>query len=276
MIHALSTHLFVNHRLTTSALDRAWESGIPLLEIFCARQHIDYRNQAQINELGHWFRDSKMKMHSLHSPMFSDDCWGRTGPTSVINIVDTDKMRRKSSVEEVKRALEISETVPFRFLIQHVGVAGEEFSEHKLEAAFSSLEELNLFARQRGVDILLENTPNRLSNAENLLVLLSETHLTNNFCFDIGHAHMMEGVAVAFERMKPRIRSTHIHDNNGVDDVHLFPLRSTGGTIDWSKAMELLRTIPPPCPLVLELREVPDMESPLAVVQEVFEKLESL
>ena len=58
MTRALSTHLFANHRLTTVWLERIWNAGIPLVEIFCARQHLDYRDKAQISELGHWFRDA--------------------------------------------------------------------------------------------------------------------------------------------------------------------------------------------------------------------------
>ena len=60
MNHALSTHLFVNHRLTVSLLNRILQAGLSVVEIFCARQHLDYRNKAQIAELGHWFRDSGM------------------------------------------------------------------------------------------------------------------------------------------------------------------------------------------------------------------------
>ena len=68
MKHALSTHLFVNHRLTVALLDRIMRAGIPAVEIFCARQHLDYRDRAQIAELAHWFRDSELKLHSLHAP----------------------------------------------------------------------------------------------------------------------------------------------------------------------------------------------------------------
>ena len=50
MQRALSTHLLVNHRLTTICLERIWDAGIPLVEIFCARQHLDYHNRAQIAE----------------------------------------------------------------------------------------------------------------------------------------------------------------------------------------------------------------------------------
>ncbi len=276
MTRALSTHLFVNHRLTTVWLDRMWETGIDAVEIFCARQNLDYRNPAQVNEMAHWFRDSELVLHSLHAPMYNDDCWGRTGPNAVVNIADPEKMRRKDSVDEIKRALEVSETIPFRYLIQHMGVGGEEYEDRKVEALFSSLEELRVFALQRGVEVLLENIPNALSSAERLLAFLEETHLDLNFCFDIGHAHMMEGVETAFHKMKDRIRSTHIHDNDGTNDTHLFPLVAAEGTIDWKKGMELLRSRPGQYPLLLELREAPGQEHPIAAAREVFEKLGSV
>jgi sugar phosphate isomerase/epimerase len=80
-------------------------------------------------------------------------------------------------VDEIKRALEIAETIPFKYLIQHIGVGGEEFDMRKFDAAWSALEELNLFARGRGVEILLENIPNELSSAEKLLQFEELTHV---------------------------------------------------------------------------------------------------
>ena len=212
MQHALSTHLFVNHRLTTVWLERIWSAGIPLVEIFCARQHLDYRDKAQIGELGHWFRDSDLKLHSLHAPMYTDEYWGRSGPDTVINITEPVKMKRIQMVDEIKRAIEIAETVPFRYLIQHLGVGGEEFDSRKIDTAFSSLEEISVFAHQRGVEVLLENTPNALSSAERLLMFLDTTHLGLNICFDFGHANMNEGVEPAFRALASRIRSTHVHE----------------------------------------------------------------
>src|ERR1700690_2077086 len=133
MLHALSTHLFVGHRLTTVWLDRIWDAGIPLVEIFCARQHLDYRDRAQITELGHWFRDSQLKVHSLHSPIFSDDVWGRSGPDAVINLTEPIKMKRLRMLDEIKRALDVVEVVPFRYLVQHLGVEGEEYDPRKID-----------------------------------------------------------------------------------------------------------------------------------------------
>jgi sugar phosphate isomerase/epimerase len=276
MNHVLSTHLFVNHRLTVAWLNRVMQAGIPAVEIFCARQHLDYRNKAQIAELGHWFRDADLKLHSLHSPMYNDEFWGRSGPHSVVTITEPIKGERLKAVDEIKRALEVAETIPFRYLIQHMGVSGEEYSDRKLEAAFSTLEELSIFARQRGVEILLENIPNSLSSAERLQYFLTSTHLDLNFVFDVGHAHMGEGVEAAFAIMKERIRSTHVHDNDGKDDRHLFPCVSKGGTVDWSRTMSLLRSRENQYPLVLELREVEGMEHPLDRVNEVFDRLENM
>jgi sugar phosphate isomerase/epimerase len=165
MQHILSTHLTVNHRLTVAWLSRVEKAGLEAVEIFCARQHLDYRNKAQVAELGHWFRDSQLKLHALHSPMFTDEVWGQSGPQADINITHPVKAIRNQWVDEIKRVLEHSEVLPFRYLVQHLGVSGQEFDDYAIEAGFRSLEELSVFARGMGVEILLENTPNALSSA---------------------------------------------------------------------------------------------------------------
>ena len=270
MQHVLSTHLFVRHRLNTVWLERVRAAGFSAIEIFCARQHIDYRDLAQITELGHFFRDSPLTLQSLHSPMYNDDVWGRSGPQSILNICETTKAKRMAIVDEIKRAIEIADVIPFKYLIQHLGVTGDEFDERKLDSGFSSLEELKVFAGQRGVEILLENTPNKLSSGERLNLFLGQTHLKLNYCFDIGHAHMNGGFENEFEVMKERIRSTHLHDNNGVEDSHLFPGQ---GSIDWKVAMRLLSSRPEQYPLLLELREPPGMEQPIDQAKQSMDKL---
>jgi len=276
MNHVLSTHLFVNHRLTSALLTKIQQQGMPAVEIFCARQHLDYRDKAQITELGHWFRESELKLHSLHAPMYNDEIWGRSGPHSVITITEPVKSKRLPMVDEIKRALEIAETIPFKYLVQHMGVGGEEFDLYKFDAAFSAIEQLSLFARQRGVEILLENIPNDLSSASRLHQFEELTHVGLNYCFDTGHANMGKGVEHEFELMKPRIRSTHVHDNNGKDDIHLAPLIAEGGTIDWKNTMQLLRSGQDQFPLMLELKDHGDLPHPLDKAMEIYDRLENL
>jgi sugar phosphate isomerase/epimerase len=145
----------------------------------------------------------------------------------------------------------------------------------KVDAAFSALEQISIFARQRGVEVLLENIPNQLSTAERLLQFEELTHLKLNFAFDTGHAHMAEGVEAAFQLMKSKIRSTHIHDNDGKNDAHIFPLVHEGGTIDWKTTMQLLRSCGDQFPLLLELKERPDVANSLDTVKEIFDRLEA-
>jgi sugar phosphate isomerase/epimerase len=49
-----------------------------------------------------------------------------------------------------------------------------------------------------------------------------------------------------------------------------------GGSVDWPRTMKLLRSLPEDVPLLLELKEDPEMANPLDRVKEVFEKLENL
>lgn len=275
MIHGLSTYLGVNQKLTPRWLDRARAAGTDAIEIFCARQSFDYRERGHVSEIAAYFRDSALRLHSLHAPIYNDDCWGRTGPGAMVNVADLERIRRRDACDELKRVIEVAETMPYRYMVLHMGMSGEDYVERKFDAAFSSLEQLNVFGRDRGVEILLENIPNDLSSASRLGSFLKMTHLDNRYCFDTGHAHMADGVEATFEAMKDRVRSTHVHDNDGANDVHLFPRVAAGGTIDWKKTMELLRSRESQYPLLLELAEIPGMDDPFPAVREVFERLES-
>ena len=119
--------------------------------------------------------------------------------------------------------------------------------------------------------LLVENIQNELSTPEALLQLLRAGHFDDiGVCFDIGHAHLMEGVAQSFEKLKDRIRSTHVHDNAKDRDSHLWPGE---GNIDWKEAVELLRTAPQVPPLLLEIESV-EGQNVSANLVEAFGKLE--
>ena len=92
MDRILSSHVTVNHRLTTTWLNRVEAAGLAAVEIFCAPQHLNYRDKSHVNDLAHWFRGSPLKLHSLHSPMYTDEIWGRSGPDTHINITDRNKV----------------------------------------------------------------------------------------------------------------------------------------------------------------------------------------
>jgi len=272
MLKAVSTYLYVKERLHPGILDGLTRNGVQAIEIFAARQHLDYANRkAHVKEIAEWFRGSGVPLNSVHSPLYADYDWGRTGGTP-INLASTDRAGLVDATDEVKRALEIAEQIPFRFLIQHLGLPNESFSEKKFESAMTSIEHLRAFAKPLGVRILLENIPNELSTPERLMEMIHTAHFDDvGICFDFGHAHMMNSVRESFEIVRQQICSTHVHDNNKDRDSHLWPGK---GSIDWKEAMELLRTAPQTPALMLEL-EWDDKVNPLEQIGETFEKLET-
>jgi sugar phosphate isomerase/epimerase len=254
MRRAMSTLVFArNQRLHPGMLDQLVAGGAEAIEIFCSRNHFNFADRQHVREIAGWFKTSGIAFHSMHSPMHGDDDWGRSGAPP-LNIASVEKRQRIAAMDEIKRAIEVAELAPFQFLVQHVGVGGEEADEHKQEAAMSSLEHLHAFAKPLGVQLLVENIPNELSTPEKLLELLRAGHFDDiGICFDLGHAHLAEGVAPAFETLKDRIRSTHVHDNLKEHDSHLWP---GDGSIDWPEAMKLLRSAPHVPPLLLEIEGV--------------------
>jgi sugar phosphate isomerase/epimerase len=254
MRRAMSTLIYARgERLHPGLLDQMVSGGAEAIEIFAARGHFNYTDRQHIRQIASWFRSTGVTFHSMHSPMHPDEDWGRAGATH-INIASVEKLQRVAATDEIKRAIEVAEQAPFQFLVQHVGIGHEEADQHKLDAAMSSLEHLHAFAKPLGVQLLVENITNELSTPEKLTELLHAGRFDDiGVCFDVGHAHIMSSVPQAFEVLKDRIRSTHIHDNNKDHDSHLWP---GAGTIDWKEAMELLRTAPHVPPVLLEIEGV--------------------
>jgi sugar phosphate isomerase/epimerase len=272
MQKAMSTYVFVKERLHPGLLDGLVRGGAQAIEIFAARQHLDYANRKQhVREIADWFRSTGIPLSSVHAPLYADYEWGRDGSPPV-NVASSDRAHRIEAMDEIKRALEIAEQIPFRFLIQHIGVGNETFDEHKFEAAMTSVEHLRAFAKPLGVRILLENIPNELSTPEKLVEFIHTAHFDDvGICFDTGHAHIMGDIPQAFETVKQHIRSTHVHDNAKDKDTHLWP---GSGSIDWKQTMELLRSAPNTPPLLLEI-EGDEKASPADKMAETFRKLET-
>jgi sugar phosphate isomerase/epimerase len=271
MQRAISTFIHVKERLHPGLLDGLVRGGAQSIEIFAARQHLDYANRKQhVREIADWFRSAAIPLNSVHAPLYSDYEWGRAG-SPPINLAALDRASRIEAMDEIKRALELAEQIPFRYLVQHLGVPGESVDDRKFDAAMTSIEHLRAFAKPLGVSILLENIPNELSTPEKLVELIRTAHFEDvGICFDFGHAHLMSDVPQAFETLKNYIRSTHVHDNAHDRDSHLWPGE---GSVDWKQAMELLRTAPHQPPLLLEI-EGEEKISPVEKMEAAFKKLD--
>ncbi len=279
MNHVLSTHLFVNHRLTTALAGANPERRHPAVEIFCAKQHLDYNNRAQVTELGHWFRDSELQ---LYSAARADVHGRRLGPLrpALRSSPSPSRSNRKRIADggrdqaraRNRRAgpVPLPDPAPWG---RRGGVTTNASSTRPSRRS----KNCSVFAKQRGVEVLLENIPNGLSSAERL-VLFSRRHapaprllLRRRATPTWARASKPRSTL-----MKDRIRSTHVHDNNGETTSTCSRSSTPGGTIDWKQTMDLLRSRPDQYPLLLELKETPSIEHPLETCTQVFDRLENL
>lgn len=250
MLRAISTLIHIKKRLHPGLLDAMAQGGAQAIEIFAARGHFNYHEKEHVKEVGAWFKSGQVEFHSMHSPIYmrNDEFHSGAAP---LNIVEQDKRARIDAMDEIKRAVEVAEYLPFRFLVQHVGKTNEMDDPRKFENALSSVEHLRAFAKPLGVTLLLENTPSDLATPEQIKELLRTLRYPDlGVCFDTGHAHMMSSVHQAFELLSDRVRSTHVHDNHRSKDEHLWPGE---GNIDWNQTMQALRSAPNTPALLLEI-----------------------
>ena len=294
----ISTYVFIQHRLHPGLLDAlaaagAQTGGSMTIEVFAARHHFDYTDAPAVRELAAWFRSNDVRA-VLHQPIYiseggrdfsSADAsqWSRHVAPS-LNLIALDKYHRIAAMDEVKRAIESAEQVPFTAVVLHLGLKDAAWDEPALEHSLTAIEHLKAFAAPLGVRLLLQNLQNEVATPEHLLAILKTGHFdTVGVCLDVGHLHLAQnastasdpgapssaaassppkvgsdsGVAAAVKLLGSRIAQVHLHDNHGAfahvtdsKDEHLWPGL---GSIDWPSVSSALATLPAATPGILEI-----------------------
>jgi sugar phosphate isomerase/epimerase len=241
MLKAISTHVFLRQRLHPGLLESLARSGAEAIEIFAARQHFDYTSRGHIHEIAEWFRSNPVTPFSIHAPLYADSDMGRGGEPSV-NVVHPEKNRRIDGMDEIKRAIEVAEQIPLKYIVIHLGERRDTWSPRTLEHALTALEHLRVFASPLGVKLNIENILNEVTAPAHILEVLRIGHFSDiGVCLDTGHAHISDSVGSVIGELKPFIRSAHLHDNHGEKDEHLWP---GDGGIEWPEAMAGLKAAP--------------------------------
>src|SRR5579862_6515832 len=127
---ALSTHVFLQQRLHPGLLDALHKSGAQSIELFAARHHFDYTDRAAVRDIALWFRNTGVAA-TLHQPIYLADRgtgqWSRHVAPN-INLIDPEKSHRIVAMDEVKRALDAAEQIPFTALTLHLGLKDDPWN----------------------------------------------------------------------------------------------------------------------------------------------------
>ena len=250
MKQGLSTHLFVEEKLSLERLKEVRALGFETLEIFALKPHFDYQDKKLAADLAIWLRDQGGFLQSIHTPFCMD--YQARSSREWLSIADPERLRREKAVDEIRRSLEFSERISFPLAVVHMGAPEDRLSHRHLDAIYYSLETLLPFAEARGVTLALENIPNELSTVEGMRRFLEDAQLGKvGICFDSGHSHLQADPHAEIRDGEARIVATHLHDNHRKKDEHLLPF---DGDIDWTKVLEALEAVQYSGSLTLELK----------------------
>ncbi len=156
----------------------------------------------------------------------------------------TDDGALKNYIEKVKRSLVIAGQLGIPWMVVHP-VCFSQIDGSDLTRSVSRnvplLRALESVMAASRVGVALENLPrSEFHSAEALLTL--QKALDNDdfgFCWDTGHAYLSkEDQPAAIAALGDKLRCTHIQDNHGESDEHLFPMM---GSIPWPPIVRALK-----------------------------------
>ncbi len=254
MHYGISTHLYYDRPLGPGHVAELAEFGFREIELFATRGHFDYDEPSAVDALGGWLAVNGLTLHSVHAPLvdrIENGRWGR-----MLSTAAADETARQQAVAECLAALDIARTVPFRYLVLHLGVPDvlSSADENSPAAARRSLEDIAEAASRLGVQVAVEVIPNALSAPERLVQLIEdELELPApgaGICLDMGHAALMGDLADAIDIVSGEMVTTHVHDNRGQRDDHLAPF---DGRLDWATGLMSLQKVGYDGALVFEL-----------------------
>jgi sugar phosphate isomerase/epimerase len=241
MQFGISTQIYRGRPVTVELLESIRRAGYENIEVFCNRPHMDFHNRSLLRAIGRWFQENSLPPPSLHLPFVEN-----VSPTARawISVLEPERRHREAALDEIKRSLELADLIRLSYVVLHLGNPREKFTPVSFEHAYAAIAQIRAFA---DVEVMIENIPNEISTLERIDEFKTASQLSEiGICYDTGHGHLQEA-SPSFAH----VRATHLHDNNGEKDEHLWPF---DGTLDWHALIEKLVVEDYKGPLIFEAR----------------------
>lgn len=224
--------------------DLARRLGAEVLEIFP-----EWRLEPDPRLLRQRVADAGLAIHSAHG------CWGGQSIRAArVDLGHTDPAARSEAVDDLRRCVDWLHSAGGTCLVVHPGglSAPEQVSARRAALA-DSLTTLAAHARGTTVVLCVENMPpgvhpgSRMDDLAGLVAELGQPEVA--LALDTGHAHISADTPSETRAAGALLRTTHVHDNDGRQDIHLPPGL---GTVDWTSWREALDAIDYHGPIMLE------------------------
>ncbi|MFO0973149.1 MAG: sugar phosphate isomerase/epimerase family protein [Phycisphaerae bacterium] len=206
-------------------------AGCRVLQVYRNRVH-----EIAATEILRTVRDLPLRVDSMHGH-FGDDL----DPSS------TDESVRAATVEVYRREADYCRQLGGELVVVHpCPIKSVEGPQR--EACFAALRrsfaDLARIGESTQVRFAFENLPTPYAVGADVARLVREVTAAASphivFLLDTGHAHITGTVPDAIRAAGGQLRYTHVHDNDGVNDLHLLPGR---GSIDWDATARALHEV---------------------------------
>lgn len=254
MKFSLSTHLFAYDALSEDHIEMVANNGLSAIEVWCMNPHFSFHNWQNVKKLSKLLEKFRLSVSSLHTPFYRnfDELYAK----NTFSIASPDEQVRKIAIDEISISFKVASDLGASYSVVHAGDKGDKADKEHKNKLFSSLEKLISLANQLKINIALENVIGDLSSATQLKSIISTFSSPNLYaCIDTGHAFINKELPNCINTLSSLLKTTHIHDNNGEKDDHLFPFL---GKIEWRPIVKAFKEIKYDGYWVLEPRKYED------------------
>ncbi len=164
-----------------------------------------------------------------------------------LNITSLNPPIRKASLKCIENSIENSHKLKAKMLTFHPGFKGALEAFYPEKARQINIESLRYIvskAKDLGVSVSIENMlrgiPALPSTVEEFEEILSIPEFVDlGFTLDVGHAYTTKQLDLFLEKLGHKITNVHLHDNDGITDLHLGLGQ---GTLEWKPIIKSLET----------------------------------
>ncbi|MGQ9731128.1 MAG: sugar phosphate isomerase/epimerase family protein [Candidatus Zipacnadales bacterium] len=204
-------------------LKRIAEAGFTHIH-WCHQWNTDFLyGNVEVVQIAAWLEELGLQLLDLHGSIGPEKNWGSAR-----------EYERGAGVELVQNRIEMCARLGGEVVIMHLpGGPWEEW----WPSLRRSLDELRSVADKCDVRIALENGGSHQSfdDIERVLSEYPPDYL--GLCYDSGHGNCFPEGLDCLDRLKDRLISIHLHDNDGSGDQHKLLFT---GTVDWARLARLL------------------------------------
>ncbi len=193
------------------------------------------------------------------------------GPYGGSDLVANSDKERKKNVDTYKKWIDYCLALKSGVLIVHIGGRNDLCRNKNIhyirEKNIDSLFRMTEYIGNENLKLAIENLPGRcmespsafslygtrISDLKELIKALKSD--STGICLDIGHANIENlDIPLSIKQAGENLIATHIQENNGVYDMHMFPfsLRPLFSRMDWFSIFRAFKEIHYTYPLIGE------------------------